>query len=97
VAKGYVIGQVDIKDPDAYARYRAKTPASVAEFGGRFLVRGGAVEALEGDPPLPRIVVLEFPSFEQAKAWYSSPGYQAIIGIRQGASVGRLFLVEGAD
>ena len=95
--KGYVIGQIDVHDPDAYAEYRTHTPASVAEFGGRFLVRGGEMTPLEGEPPRPRIVVLEFPSVEQAQAWYTSPGYKQLIPIRQGASVGNLFLVSGAD
>ena len=53
--------------------------------------------SLEGEPPRPRIVVLEFPSVEQAQAWYTSPGYKQLIPIRQGASVGNLFLVSGAD
>ena len=95
--KGYIMAQVDIHDPHAYAEYRAQSPASVAEFGGKFLVRGGHMEPVEGDPPLPRIVVIEFPSLEQAKVWYGSPGYQAIIAVRQNASTGQLFLVEGAD
>jgi len=95
--KGYVIAQVDIHDPDSYAEYRKHTPASVAEFGGQFLVRGGAMESIEGDAPRPRIVVIEFPSLEQAKAWYNSPGYQKIVGIRQAASEGSVFVVEGAE
>ena len=95
--KGYVIGQIDIHDTEAYAKYGAQTPASIAEFGGKFLVRGGAMEPVEGDPPLPRIVVIEFPSLQQVKAWYNSPGYKKIVGIRHAASVGQMFMVEGAD
>ena len=97
MGKGYVIGQFDIHDPEAYAGYRAQTPATIAAHGGRFLVRAGRLETLEGEPPLPRIVVIEFPSFEQAKAWYESEDYQKLIPIRQGAAAGRSFLVEGPD
>lgn len=94
--KAYAIGNMDIHDADAYAEYRKHTPGSIAEFGGTFLVRGGELESLEGDAPLPRVVVIEFPSMEKARAWYNSPGYQSIVGIRHGAAVGHLFLVEGA-
>ena len=55
------------------------------------------MEPVEGNPPRPRIVIIEFPSMQQARAWYDSPAYQAIVGIRRNASEGRLFLVEGAD
>ena len=95
--RAYVIGQFDLHDPDAYSAYRAQTPATIEKYGGRFLVRAGHLETLEGDPPLPRIVVLEFPSLVQAKAWYDSEEYQALIPIRQAAAVGHSFLVEGAD
>jgi uncharacterized protein (DUF1330 family) len=93
--KGYVIGQMQVKDPETYEKYRSKVAPTVAEFGGRFLVRGGTMESVEGNAPLPRIVVLEFPSLEQARAWYNSPGYQAIVGLRTGASEGHLFMAEG--
>ncbi len=67
----------------------------IAAHGGRFLVRGGAVEAREGAPPAGRVVVIEFPDMEAARRFYDSPGYQAILPLRQAASQGRLFLVEG--
>ena len=95
--RAYVIGQFDVQDPDAYQAYRSQTPGTVERFGGRFLVRAGRVETLEGEAPLPRIVVIEFPSFEQAKAWYDSEDYQKLIPIRQNAATGRSFLVEGPD
>lgn len=95
--KAYVIGQFDIHDPDAYADYRAGTPETIARHGGRFLVRAGRLETLEGEDPLPRIVVLEFPSFAAAKAWYDSEEYQSLIPVRQAAATGRSFLVEGAE
>lgn len=94
--KGYVIAQVRITDEDRYPDYARQTPATVAAFDGRFVVRGGPMEPLEGDLPAPRMVVIEFPSVGQARAWYRSSDYQDIIGIRQAASEGCVFIVEGA-
>ena len=93
----YVIADVDVHDPDAYAEYRKLVPASLEAYGGRFLVRGPEVERLEGDWEPHRIVVLEFPSLEQARAWYSSPQYVEAMAIRHRASRGSLLLVEGYD
>ena len=92
----YVIADVEVKDAETYERYRPIAAETVAKYGGRFLVRGGRVEPLEGGWSPKRIVVLEFPSMEQAKRWYSSPEYAPGIELRQAASVGRLILVEGA-
>lgn len=91
----YVIANVDIRDPARYADYIKLTPATVAPFGGRFIARGGKAERLEGDTPANRVVVLEFDSYEQAKAWYDSESYRSARAIRQSASVGSLILVEG--
>ena len=66
--RAYFIGQFDIHDPAAYAAYRAETPATIARHGGRFIVRGGRLQSFEGEPPLPRVVVIEFPSFAAAEA-----------------------------
>lgn len=96
-AKGYVIVQVsEIHDPDAYATYRQLAGKTVADHGGTFLVRGGNAERLEGKGECGRNVVLEFPSVAAAKAWYSSPEYQAALKIRLAASTGSLIIVEGA-
>jgi uncharacterized protein (DUF1330 family) len=97
MAKAYLIGEIDVRDPDTYAGYTAKTPAAIAKHGGRFVVRGGTSEALEGDSPQGRVVVIEFPSLAAARAFYDSEDYQPLIPIRQAASRGRLFLVEGVD
>lgn len=97
MAKGYVIGQIDITDPDKYADYRVEAPKSIAQYGGKYLVRGGNMESIEGEAPLPRIVVLEFPSFEQAKTWYYSEEYQGVVGLRHAASHGHMFLVDGHE
>ena len=93
--KAYVIVNVAISDPERYKDYiRAATP-TVAAHGGRYVVRGGRAEKLEGDIAVNRIVVLEFPSHAQARGWYESPEYQAALAIRQSCSTATLILVEG--
>jgi uncharacterized protein (DUF1330 family) len=92
----YVIADVRVTDPAACEPYRPLVAASIARFGGRFLVRGGAVELLEGEVQPERIVVIEFADAETARRWYRSEEYQRALKIRQAASRGRLFLVEGA-
>lgn len=91
----YVIANVDVRDPARYADYIKLTPATVAPFGGRFIARGGKAERLEGETLANRVVVLEFDTYAQAKAWYDSESYRAARVIRQSASVGSLILVEG--
>lgn len=97
MAKTYLIGEIDVHDPETYAKYTAQTPVAIAKHGGRFLVRGGTCEPREGAAPKGRVVVIEFPSMDAAKTFYASEDYQPLIPIRQSASSGRLFLVEGAD
>jgi uncharacterized protein (DUF1330 family) len=92
----YVIADIEVTDPAGYAEYGKHVPATVAKYGGRFAVRGGKLEALEGGWTPKRAVVLEFPSYEQALKWYNSPEYAPLIALRQKASKGRLFVVEGA-
>lgn len=92
--KGYIIVRVDVTDPDAYARYAAATPEAMKIYGARPLVRGGKHEALEGTARA-RNVVLEFDSYEQARAYYYSPEYQAARQHRIGAADGEFVLVEG--
>ena len=91
----YVIGEIDVTDPAVYDDYRKQVLATVTKYGGRFLARGGKAEALEGATPK-RMVVLEFPSYEQATKWYRSAEYAPLITLRQKGSRGRLLLVEGA-
>lgn len=92
----YVIVGVDIDDPEAYAGYSREVPATLEPFGGRFVVRGGTYEVIEGAFEPDRIVVLEFPDAEQAHAWHASPAYQAILPIRQrNARTSFLLVVEG--
>jgi uncharacterized protein (DUF1330 family) len=93
--KSYVIVNVAIHDPERYKEYiKAATP-TVAAHGGRYIVRGGRAEKLEGDVSVNRIVVLEFPSYQQAKNWYESAEYRAALAIRQSCASGALILAEG--
>ena len=92
----YLIVDIEVTDPANFEEYRKQVPATVQKYGGRFLVRGGAMEVLEGDWRPKRVVVLEFPSMEQAKRWYDSEEYRAPKALRLKTSRGRLVLVEGA-
>ena len=93
--KAYVIANIDVTNPERYKDYVKLTPGTIAPFGGRFIARGGRSEKLEGETPANRVVVIEFPSYEQARAWYGSDAYRAALAIRQSASTGTLILVEG--
>ena len=91
----YVIVDVTITNPEEYEAYKLLTPASIAAHGGRFIVRGGATETLEGDWQHGRIVVLEFPTAEQAKTWWASAEYATAKAIRQKTATTNMILVEG--
>ena len=92
----YVIVDVEVHDPEAYREYTQAVPATLTPFGGRFIVRGGASETLEGDWRPQRVVILEFPSAERAKAWHASPAYRAILPLRhRHARTNFLTVVEG--
>jgi len=93
--KAYIIVDVTITNPSRYDDYKKLTPGSLVPFDGAFLVRGGASETLEGEWQPGRIVILEFPSMEKAKAWWSSAGYAPAKAIRQSASVTQMIVVEG--
>lgn len=93
--RGYIIAEIDVTDPATYRTYADQVPAMVARHGGRYLVRGGRTLPAEGAAPAPRVAVLEFASLAAAEAYYRSADYQGILPIRQRASTGRLFLVEG--
>jgi uncharacterized protein (DUF1330 family) len=93
--KAYVIVNVAVQDPDRYQDYiKAATP-TVAAHGGRYIVRGGHAEKLEGDVAINRIVVLEFPSYQHAKKWYESAEYRAALAIRRSCATGTLILAQG--
>ena len=87
-----------ITDPAAYEEYKKRTPALVQQFGGRFLARGGKRVTLEGPEEDRRVVIVEFPSLEQASRFYYSPEYQAAIRLRKGAADGmEIVVVEGFE
>lgn len=91
----YVIVDVKINDPEAYEGYKALTPASVAAYGGRFIVRGGETGILEGVWQPHRIVVLEFASVERARAWWASEEYREAKLLRQRVADTNMIVVEG--
>jgi uncharacterized protein (DUF1330 family) len=91
----YVIADVNVTDATLYDDYKKLVPATVEKYGGRFAVRGGAVDAKEGDWKPARLVVLEFPTMEQARRWYASPEYAPALALRLKAAKARLILVEG--
>ena len=91
----YVIANVTIKDPERYADYVRQVPATLEPYGGRFVVRGGAVEVVEGEWRPERLVIIEFPSLERARAWYDSPEYVPARQLRWDTSEGRIVFVEG--
>ncbi|MDE2363030.1 MAG: DUF1330 domain-containing protein [Hyphomicrobiales bacterium] len=96
MAKGYWIAHVDVSDPEAYKAYVAANAIAFSKYGGRFLVRGGKNEALEGKLRA-RHVVIEFESYENALACYRSPEYAAALKLRQPVSTGDFVVIEGYD
>ena len=91
----YVISEVEPRDAALFARYRAMAPATIERYGGRYIVRGGEADVVEGGPPAKTIVIVAFPSMAQARAWYRSPEYAACRKVRAGALERRLIFVEG--
>ena len=92
----YVIAEVNVTNPTGYEAYRPLAGASIAQYGGKFLVRGGEAELIEGSPDPARVVVIEFSDIDAAKRWYNSPEYQEALKIRLANSTGRVLLIEGA-
>ena len=91
----YVIADVDVEQPEAYEEYRRQVGPTLEAYGGKFLVRGGRAEPLEGTWVPNRLVILEFETFERAKEWYSSQEYAGPKALRQSLSAGNLVVVEG--
>jgi len=91
----YVVVQVDVKDPVRYEDYKRLVPPSLAKYDGRFIVRGGRTETLEGTWSPKRFVMLEFPDVERAKAWWASEGYAEAKALRQATSHTEMIVVEG--
>lgn len=91
----YVVVEIAVQDADTYERYKQLAPPSIATHGGRYLVRGGATEVLEGTWHPPRFVILEFPTAEQARAWWSSPEYAPAKALRNACAQTEMILVQG--
>ena len=91
----YIIVDIKVNEPKEYDTYKKLTTGTLANFGGRFIVRGGQSETLEGEWKPERVVVLEFPSIQKAKAWWGSPEYAQAKEIRQRTAVTKMILVEG--
>jgi uncharacterized protein (DUF1330 family) len=91
----YIIAEVNVTNPQGYDSYRPLAGASVAQYGGKFVVRGGKAELIEGTQEPARLVVIEFADTDAARRWYNSPEYQGALKIRLANSTGRVVLVEG--
>ena len=91
----YFIVEIDVQDPAAFEEYRTKVPATIERHGGKYLVRGGRQETIEGEWHPKRIVLLEFPSVEQARRWYDSEEYRPLKALRRRTARGHIVLVEG--
>lgn len=100
MSKAYVVAEITVTEPVAYEEYRKLVLPTVLAFDGQFLVRGGTRVQCEGEDDAHhermRTVILEFPSLARAREWYDSPAYKEAKAMRQAASQGRLFIVEGA-
>lgn len=93
----YIIAEVKVHDAQLYEEYKGRVRPTLEKYGGRFLVRGGKTELFEGDWSPPRLVVLEFPSADDARAWWSSTEYAEPKALRQRSAVTQMILAEGAD
>lgn len=91
----YVVVDITVNDPQTYERYKLLAPASIAAYHGRYLVRGGRMEALEGEWEPSRLVILEFPTSEAAKAWWDSEEYSGAKTLRQACAETAMLLIEG--
>jgi len=91
----YLIVDIVVQDAATYERYKQLAPASIAQYGGRYLARGGTTETLEGTWSASRLVILEFPSFAQARAWWASPEYAPAKALRIASARSNMLLTEG--
>ena len=93
----YIIIEIEIKDPELFEEYKKLATETIALYGGKYLVRGGRTEVLEGDRQPNRIVILEFPSMDQAKKWRNSGEYAPALKLRNLSANSEMILVEGYD
>lgn len=92
----YWMVYMHVIDPKAYEEYKKRTPAALAKYGGKFLARGGRAQTVEGETAPERVVLIEFPNYEQAMKCFNSPEYQEAKGFRAGAAEAQIVIVEGA-
>ena len=93
----YFVAEIEITNQAGFEPYRAAVPATIAQYGGRYLTRGSTIELIEGEPEPKRVVILEFADPAAIKRWYGSAEYQKILPIRLANSIGRAFIVEGVS
>src|SRR6185312_6734243 len=93
----YIVGDIHITDLAAYQAHLPRALATIARFGGRVVAGGGKIDLLEGNPSPERIFIIEFPTADAARRWYQSDDYQEALKVRQSASHGRVFLIEGTE
>lgn len=91
----YVVVDIEVQNPEQYETYKRLAPPSIAQYGGRYIARGGRTDTLEGDWSPTRLVILEFPSLEQAKAWWGSAEYAEAKALRQANARTQMVVVEG--
>lgn len=91
----YIIARVEVTDWNRYREYSKATPEVIARFGGKFIVRGGDIVTLEGEPEKRRLVVIEFPNMERAQEFFRSPEYTSAKNLRAGAAIGQFLAIEG--
>jgi uncharacterized protein (DUF1330 family) len=91
----YVIAEIDVTDPVGFEQYRAGVPATIAAYDGKYLVRGGAFEALEGTWQPKRVIILQFDSMARLKEWYGSKEYAPLLALRKRCSTGDAIAIEG--
>jgi uncharacterized protein (DUF1330 family) len=91
----YVVVDVEVTDPAGFDEYRQQVPATIAHYGGRYIVRGGQTETLEGHWAPKRVVILEFPDRATARAWWSSQEYAGAKALRQRCARTELIIVDG--
>ncbi len=91
----YIVLDVEVQDPKQYEKYKALAPQAIAAYGGRYLARGGMTETVEGTWTPSRLVLLEFPTMERARAWWGSGEYAAAKALRQACARTEMVLVEG--
>ncbi|MCX6080637.1 MAG: DUF1330 domain-containing protein [Chloroflexi bacterium] len=95
--KAYIIVDVEVNDPAQYSEYKDLAQSTVPLYGGKYIARGGKTENLEGSWQPKRIVILEFPSYDHAKAWLNSPEYAPARSLRHQTATSQMVVVEGLD